>query len=134
MSRALSPLTPPSCASTPSLHGAAYFVPGAVICADESDAYDLLHAKYAVRRVNHGKAYRADDGTTNNLAESYFSRFRRFHIGQIHKAAPTYLDNYANEMAYREDTRRWSNGDILDRKSTRLNSSHVKRSRMPSSA
>jgi hypothetical protein len=48
-----------------------------VICADESDAYDRLPAKYAVRRVNHGKAYRADDGTTNNLAESYFSRFRR---------------------------------------------------------
>ncbi len=113
MSRALSPLTPPSCASAPSLHGAAYIVPGAVICADESDAYDLLPARYEVRRVNHGKEYRADDGTTNNLAESYFSRFRRFHIGQIHKAAPTYLDNYANEMAYREDTRRWSNGDIF---------------------
>jgi len=91
----------------------AYIAPGAVICADESDAYDRLPAKYEVRRVNHGKEYRADDGTTNNLAESYFSRFRRFHIGQIHKAAPKYLDNYANEMAYREDTRRWSNGDIF---------------------
>ncbi len=91
----------------------AYIAKGSVICADEADAYDRLPAKYAVRRVNHGKEYRADDGTTNNLAESYFSRFRRFHIGQIHKAAPTYLDNYANEMAYREDTRRWSNGDIF---------------------
>ena len=86
---------------------------GAVICADESDAYDLLPARYEVRRVNHGKAYRADDGTTNNLAESYFSRFRRCQIGQIHKLAPKYLDNYANEMAYREDTRRWSNGRIF---------------------
>jgi hypothetical protein len=60
--------------------------------------------------VNHSQEYRADDGTTNNLAESYFSRFRRFQIGQIHKLAPKYLDNYAHEMAYREDTRRWSNG------------------------
>jgi transposase-like protein len=76
----------------------AYIVKGSVICADESDAYDRLPAKYAVRRVNHGKAYRADDGTTNNLAESYFSRFRRFHIGQIHQAAPTYLDNYADGL------------------------------------
>ncbi|WP_287698121.1 transposase, partial [Accumulibacter sp.] len=73
----------------------------------------LLHARYAVRRVNHSQEFRADDGTTNNLAESYVSRFRRFHIGQIHKVAPKYLDNYANEMAYREDTRRWSNGDIF---------------------
>jgi len=63
---------------------------------DESDAYDRLPAKYEVRRVNHGKAYRAEDGTTNNLAESYFSRFRRCQIGQIHKVAPKYLDNYAD--------------------------------------
>ncbi|WP_287669528.1 transposase [Accumulibacter sp.] len=74
----------------------AYIAQGSMICADESDAYDRLPAKYAVRRVNHGKAYRADDGTTNNLAESYFSRFRRFHIGQIRQAAPTYLDHHAN--------------------------------------
>jgi hypothetical protein len=62
-----------------------YIAPGAVICADESEAYDLLPAKYEVRRVNHSQEYRADDGTTNNLAESYFSRFRRFQIGQVHK-------------------------------------------------
>ena len=91
----------------------AYIAPGTVICADESDAYDLLPAKYELRRVNHSQEYRADDGTTNNLAESYFSRFRRCQIGQIHKLAPKYLDNYANEMAYREDTRRWSNGHIF---------------------
>jgi transposase-like protein len=91
----------------------AYIAKGSVICADESDAYDLLHARYAVRRVNHSQEFRADDGTTNNLAESYVSRFRRFHIGQVHKVAPKYLDNYANEMAYQEDTRRWSNGDIF---------------------
>jgi hypothetical protein len=91
----------------------AYIAPGTVICADGSDAYDLLPAKYELRRVNHSQEYRADDGTTNNLAESYFSRFRRCQIGQIHKLAPKYLDNYANEMAYREDTRRWSNGHIF---------------------
>jgi transposase-like protein len=90
-----------------------YIALGSVICADESPAYDLLPAKYEVHRVNHSQEYRADDGTTNNLAESYFSRFRRFQIGQIHKVSPKYLDNYANEMAYREDTRRWSNGAIF---------------------
>ena len=93
----------------------AYIAAGSVICVDESNAYDRLPAKYEVRRVNHGREYRADDGTTNNLAESVFSRFRRFQIGQIHKVAPKYLDNYANEIAYREDTRRWSNGGDLPR-------------------
>ena len=91
----------------------AYIAKGSVICADESDAYDLLHAKYDVRRVNHSLEYRAADGTTNNQAESYFSRFRRMQLGQLHKLAPKYLDNYANEIAYREDTRRWSNGHIF---------------------
>jgi transposase-like protein len=90
-----------------------YIAKGSVICADESDAYDLLQAKYPVKRVNHSVEYRADDGTTNNQAESFFSRFRRFQFGQVHKLSPKYLDNYANEMAYREDTRRWANGNIF---------------------
>jgi len=91
----------------------AAIAPGAVICADESDAYDRLPAKYEVRRVNHSQGYRADDGTTNNLAESYFARFRRFQIGQVHKLSPRYLDHYAHEIAYQEDARRCSNGHIF---------------------
>ena len=92
---------------------ARFVAPGTVICADESDAYDLLHAHFRVRRVNHQQEYRADDGTTSNQAESYFSRFRRMEIGQTHKFGLRYLANYANEAAYREDTRRQSNGEIF---------------------
>lgn len=87
---------------------------GSVICADESNAYDRLHAKFETRRVNHSLEYRANDGTTNNLAESYLSRFRRMQYGQTHKFGNLYLANYANEAAYREDTRRWSNGEIFN--------------------
>ena len=86
---------------------------GAIVCADESNAYDLLHAKYEMHRVNHQVEYMADDGTTNNMAESYFSRFRRMQIGQVHKFGLLYLANYANEAAYREDMRRCSNGEIF---------------------
>ena len=90
-----------------------YIAKGTVISADESEAYDLLQAKYPVKRVNHSAEYRSADGTINNQAESFFSRFRRFQIGQVHRITAKYLDNYANEMAYREDTRRWSNGNIF---------------------
>jgi len=90
-----------------------FIAPGTVISTDESDAYDLLHARFAMRRVNHQVEYRAEDGTTNNQAESYFSRFRRMEIGQTHKFGIRYLANYANEAAYREDTRRLSNGEIF---------------------
>ena len=86
---------------------------GSVICADESSAYDVLHAKFDTRRVNHSQEYRSDAGITNNLAESYFSRFRRMQYGQTHKFGNLYLANYANEAAYREDTRRMPNGEIF---------------------
>ena len=90
-----------------------FIAPGTCISADESDAYDLLHGHFPMRRVNHSCEYRADDGTTNNQAESYCSRFRRMEIGQTHKFGLRYLANYANEAAYREDTRRLSNGEIF---------------------
>ncbi|MDE2599720.1 MAG: IS1595 family transposase [Rhodocyclaceae bacterium] len=97
-----------------SLLASRFVAAGSTICADEAHAYDPLHAKFDTRRVNHQEAYRADDGTTNNLAESYFSRFRRMQVGQVHKFGNLYLNNYANEAAYREDTRRWSNGEIFE--------------------
>ncbi len=56
---------------------ARFIAPGSEISADESDAYDLLHGCYPMRRVNHSREYRAADGTTQNQAESYISRFRR---------------------------------------------------------
>lgn len=87
---------------------------GSVICADEANAYDVLHGRYDTRRVNHQHEYRANDGTTNNLAESNFARLRRMQYGQVHKFGNEYLANYANEAAYREDTRRWSNGKIFN--------------------
>ena len=90
-----------------------FIAPATTISADESDAYDLLHGRYPMRRVNHQREYRAADGTTDNQAESYLSRFRRMQIGQHHKFGLSHLANYANEAAYREDTRRWSNGAIF---------------------
>ena len=91
----------------------AFVMKDAMICADESNAYDPLHAKFDTRRVNHKNEYRSDEGITNNLAESYFSRFRRMQYGQVHKFGNLYLANYANEAAYREDTRREANGVIF---------------------
>jgi len=91
-----------------------YVSKSAMICADESHAYDILHAKFDTRRVNHAQECRSDEGITNNLAESYFSRFRRMQYGQVHKFGNLYLANYANEAAYREDTRRWANGRIFN--------------------
>lgn len=89
------------------------------IHTDENSAYDDLVANYNLKRVNHQIEYSTVDGINNNQSESYNSRFRRMLYGQIHRVGVLYLSNYANEIAYREDTKRWDNGkianDILNR-------------------
>lgn len=71
--------------------------------------WDRLHAKFDTRRINHSEAY-SHDGACTNMAESFFSRLRRAEIGTHHHIAGPYLNAYANEMAWREDQRRQSNG------------------------
>lgn len=43
---------------------------------------------------------------SNNQAESFFARVRRFIIGQVHRVTPHYIGDYINEVAWREDNRR----------------------------
>jgi hypothetical protein len=83
---------------------------GAIIHADESNAWERLHASYDVRRVNHSVEYKSAEGADVNQAESYFSRLRRAEIGQHHRISGHLLHQYANEAAWREDNRRKPNG------------------------
>lgn len=82
---------------------------GATIYADEGTAWDALHARFAMKRVNHSVMFKDEDACTNQ-AESYFSRLRRAEIGTHHRIAH-HLNAYAGEMAWREDNRRKSNGE-----------------------
>jgi len=77
--------------------------------ADESPAWNVLHAHYAMNRVNHQEGYSIDGACTNG-AESYFSRLRRAEIGHHHHISGVYIDRYAQEAAFREDHRRDPNG------------------------
>ena len=83
---------------------------GTEIMADDSAAWNALHARYVVKRINHQIAYSLDGACTNG-AESFFSRMRRAEIGHHHHMAGTYLARYAQESAWREDYRRLSNGE-----------------------
>jgi hypothetical protein len=49
------------------------------------------------------------------MAEEYFSRLRRAEIGIHHHIAGAYLLRYAQESSWREDNRRVSNGDQVNR-------------------
>jgi hypothetical protein len=83
---------------------------GSIIHADESNAWERLHASYDTRRVNHSAEYVSEEGANVNQAESFFSRLRRAEYGIHHRISGRYLYQYANEMAWREDRRREPNG------------------------
>jgi transposase-like protein len=85
--------------------------PGSIIYADEASCWDVLHARYLTKRINHTLAY-SDGQACTNQAESFFSRLRRAEIGIHHHIAGPYLSAYANEMSWREDNRRRSNGEL----------------------
>ena len=98
---------------------------GTIINADEANSWNDLHSKYEMKRINHEEAYSLD-GACTNMAESFFSRLRRAEVGIHHHIAGAYLLRYAQEMSWREDNRRMSNGEQVSRVA------HLAMSRKPS--
>jgi transposase-like protein len=92
----------------------AHVAPGTVVNADEATSWDGLHAKFEMKRINHGEAYSLD-GACTNWAEEYFSRLRRAEMGHHHHISGPYLLRYAQEAAWREDSRRVANGEQVER-------------------
>ncbi|MGY3238108.1 uncharacterized protein YkuJ [Bradyrhizobium sp. USDA 4448] len=82
---------------------------GTTVHADEASAWDHLHERFEVKRINHQEAY-SFDGACTNWAAEYFSRLRRAEKGIHHHVAGPYLLRYAQESSWREDNRRVSNG------------------------
>jgi len=97
-------------ASIPSIRD--HVAPGTTLYADDASHWDQLHAKYLTKRINHSQNYSDCNGTSTNQAESFFSRIRRAEIGTHHHIAGPYLSAYADEMSWREDNRRTSNGEL----------------------
>ncbi len=87
---------------------------GTVVNADEAPSWNDLHSRFEMKRINHEEAYSLN-GACTNQAESYFSRLRRAEIGHHHHIAGPYLLRYAQEASWREDNRRVSNGDQVQR-------------------
>ncbi|TMN16128.1 IS1595 family transposase [Pseudoxanthomonas sp. X-1] len=83
-----------------------YVDPDAIIWTDENPAYTPLGMTHDHEPVNHGRMFVRSDGVNENQAESFFTRQRRHELGVAHRMTPTYLADKANEMAWREDSRR----------------------------
>lgn len=86
-----------------------YVAKGSTIMTDECHAYRRLSEfGYTHLTVLHKKQWVNPEGVNENQAESFFSRMRRSEYGVFHRYVPTYLKDYANETAWREDTRKQS--------------------------
>ena len=83
---------------------------GTVAHADESPAWNPLHARFAMQRINHQDGCSVGGACTNG-AGSYFSRLRRGELGHHHHVAGPCLVRHAQEAAWREDLRRVGNGE-----------------------
>jgi transposase-like protein len=59
---------------------------GTEVYADEGSAWNALHGRFTMHRINHQEAYSLGDGVHSNNAESFFSRMRRAEIGHHHSS------------------------------------------------
>ncbi|MCE9650245.1 MAG: IS1595 family transposase [Parvibaculum sp.] len=87
---------------------------GTVVNADEAGSWNGLDDRFEMKRINHQEAYSLDGACTND-AESYFSRLRRAENGHHHHIAGVYLLRYAQEASWRENNRRVTNGEQVER-------------------
>lgn len=78
---------------------------------DEHPAWNALFAHFPVRQIKHKDRYSDLRGTSTNLAESYFSRFKRMYNGTYRHFSRQYAQAYNGECAWREEHRRHSNGE-----------------------
>jgi hypothetical protein len=88
--------------------------PGTEVHADESGAWNPLHGRFLMKRINHQEAYSLNDACTND-AESFFARMRRAEIGHHHHIAGPYLISSDRKWHGREDHRTDPNGFQVDR-------------------
>lgn len=90
-----------------------YIADDTLIMSDENAAYLRLSQWYDHKSVEHSKEFVTFDGVNENQAESFYSRLRRCEYGVVHRITPKYLMDLANEIAWREDTRRMTEGETL---------------------
>jgi transposase-like protein len=78
---------------------------GSIIHADGLREWNVLETHSPMMRVNHSNEWVAEDGSNTNWCESYNSRLKRAQYGVYRNLSGHYCQQYANEIAWREDHR-----------------------------
>lgn len=83
-----------------------FVCPDARVMTDESGAYCVVGAFVAEHyTVCHADEFCTPEGVSDNMSETFFSRFRRSEYGTLHGFRPKYLQDYACEFVWRENHR-----------------------------
>ena len=85
--------------------------PGTTLFVDEHPAWNALFANYNVRMIRHKDQYSDGKGTSTNLVESTWARFKHMYRGTYRTFSQHYAPLYTGECSWREEHRRVSNGD-----------------------
>ena len=78
---------------------------GTKVYTDGSTIYSRLHREYYHRVVNHSKWQWADGEVTTNAIESFWSHLKRGVFGTYYQVTHRYLQRYADEFAFKHNTR-----------------------------
>lgn len=79
--------------------------PGSHVMTDEWTAYKGIGKYFNHTFVDHGKKQYADEGTTTNAIECFWSHLKRSIIGVYYITSKKHLQLYLNEMAFRYNTK-----------------------------
>ena len=78
---------------------------------DEHPAWNPLFAQFPVHQIKHKDQYSDLNGTSTNLAESHWARFKHMVRGTHRNISRQHAHAYNGECAWREEHRRISNGE-----------------------
>ncbi len=89
--------------------------PGSTVNSDEWVGYSGLGAIYDHSVINHGEREYVRGAVHTNAIENRWSHFRRTLTGTYHWVSRKHLGRYANESAFRLNTRDMGQGERFDR-------------------
>ena len=89
--------------------------PGSAINSDEWTGYRGLSALYDHQVINHGDGEYVRGGVHTNAIENRWSHFRRTLTGTYHHVSRKHLSRYADESAFRLNTRDANEGERFDK-------------------
>ncbi|HUA80423.1 MAG TPA: IS1595 family transposase, partial [Dyella sp.] len=82
------------------------------VMTDESGAYSIVSAFVDEHyQVCHAHEFCTPEGVSDNMCETFFSRFRRSEYGTLHGFRPKYLQDFTCEFVWRENHRKHAQDD-----------------------